>query len=281
MIFLAADETQFNLESILETIKSAIQEHTPSILAALATLIIGWLVAKMVRGFSRRVMRKARVDETLLRFLANIVYAILMVFVIISALGRLGVETSSFVAIIGAAGLAIGFALQGSLSNLAAGVMMIMFRPFKVGDLVETGGTVGTIEDIQIFSTVINTQDNKKVILPNSMVMGDRIVNLTGNATRRVDLTAGIGYGDDIPKAKAELERILAEHPKVLSNPEPKVAVVELADSSVNFIVRPWCKTEHYWDVHFDVTEQIKLSFDKAGISIPFPQQDVHMHQVA
>lgn len=253
----------------------------PNIAIAVAIYVVGKIAAKIARRVVRASIRRGKGDETLSIFVGNIVYAALMAFVVIAAIGRLGVNTSSLVAILAAAGLAVGLALQGSLSNFAAGVMLIMFRPFKVGDLIEAGGVIGKVREIQVFSTIVDTADNKRVIVPNGSVTGSVITNYNGNATRRVDLVAGIGYGDDTAKAKQFLEDILADEPLVLSDPAPAVALIALADSSVNFNVRPWCKTSDYWTVHSNVTEQIKLRFDAAGISIPYPQQDVHMHNVA
>jgi small conductance mechanosensitive channel len=220
-------------------------------------------------------------DETLAKFLVALTRITLLTLVIIAAITALGVEPVSFVAVLGAAGLAVGMALQGSLSNFAAGVMLIIFRPFNVGDYVEAGGSAGVVQEIRIFSTILNTPDNKKVILPNSTVTGGNIVNYSANDTRRVDMVFGIGYDDDIKAAKEILEQIVAADNRVLKDPAPKIAVSELADSSVNFVVRPWVKTEDYWNVYFDITEKVKLTFDEKGISIPFPQTDVHLHQVA
>ena len=251
------------------------------IIAAIAILVIGRIVVGLLTRLVRRLMTKASVDETLTRFVASLTRIALMVIVIIAALGALGVQTTSFVAIIGAAGLAIGFALQGSLANFAAGVMLIVFRPFKAGDYVEAGGSAGVVESVSIFNTILNTPDNRKVIIPNGKVTGDNIVNFSAKEMRRIDLVFGIGYGDDIKKAKDILASILANDSRVLKDPAPTIAVGELADSSVNFVVRPWVKTADYWAVLFDVTEAVKLEFDARGISIPFPQQDVHMHQVA
>lgn len=205
----------------------------------------------------------------------------LLTFIIIAALATLGVQTTSFIAVIGAAGLAIGFALQGSLSNFAAGVMIIIFRPFKVGDYVEVGGASGTVEAIHIFSTIVNTPDNKKIIIPNSRVSGDTITNYSANDIRRVDLVVGVSYGDDIRKAKQILEKILSEEQRILKDPPFTIGVMELGDSSVNFAVRPWVKTSDYWAVYFDLTERVKTTFDENGISIPFPQRDIHLFQEA
>jgi len=200
-------------------------------------------------------------------------------FAVIAALAKFGVETTSFVAVLGAAGFAIGFALQGSLSNFAAGIMILIFKPIKVGDLVEAAGYLGVIADIGLFVTVMNTLDNQKVIIPNGKLTSDVINNVNGNGLRRVDMKAGISYGDDMNLAKKLCLEILEKHPNVLAEPAPQVAVAEMADSSVNLIVRPWCHPDHYWDVHFDVTQGIKEAFDANGITIPFPQREVWNRQ--
>lgn len=248
------------------------------IVAALLILIIGKWISHKIARLLTKVLEKNNVDITLIGFLSNITYYALMVGVVIAAAGQLGINTTSFLTIVGAAGLAVGLALKDSLSNFAAGVMLILFRPFRVGDFVTAGGMTGKVEKITIFNTILNTPDNQRLIIPNNSVTSGVITNITANPTRRVDLVAGIGYGDDIKKAKQVLEKIVAEEPRVLKEPAPTVAVSELADSSVNFIVRPWVKTEDYWSVYFDMTEKIKLTFDQEGISIPFPQQDVHLY---
>jgi len=249
------------------------------IIGAVAILILGRFVVAILTGLVKRLMSKSKMDETLTKFVGSLTKIALMTFVFIAALGSLGVQTASFVAIIGAAGLAIGFALQGSLSNFASGVMLIIFRPFKAGDYVEAGGSSGTIESVQIFNTILKTPDNKMVIIPNSKITGDNITNYSANETRRVDLVFGIGYDDDIKLAKETIEKILAEHELVLKDPAPTVAVSELADSSVNFVARPWVKRADYWSVHANITEKVKITFDEKGISIPFPQTDIHVHQ--
>lgn len=250
------------------------------IVAALAILVIGNWLAKRLTAVFVKMMERNDIDITLTRFLQNIIYYALLTAVVIAAAGQLGINTTSFLTVVGAAGLAIGLALKDSLANFSAGVMLILFRPFKVGDAVNVAGETGSVEEITIFNTVINTFDNQKKIIPNGIVASGTITNITANDTRRVDMVFGIGYGDDIKAAEQLLiERVKAE-PKVLSDPEPTIAVAELADSSVNFVVRPWVKTDDYWEVKFSLTEKIKLAFDEAGISIPFPQQDVHMHQV-
>ena len=218
-------------------------------------------------------------DITLTRFLESIVYYTLVVVVLIAVAGQLGINTTSFLTIVGAAGLAIGLALKDSLSNFSSGVMLILFRPYRVGDFATVGGVTGNVMSIDIFNTTLNTPDNQRVIVPNANITNNVITNVTANDTRRVDLTIGIGYGDDVLKTKQVLAEILKTEKRILESPSPKIAVSELADSSVNFVVRPWVKTSDYWDVYFDLTEKIKLTFDKEGISIPFPQQDVHLFQ--
>lgn len=253
-------------------------EYGVKILGALIVLVVGMWVAKMIKKGVVKLMEKRNTDPTLVSFVASLLHVALQIFVIIAALAKLDINTTSFIAILGAAGLAIGLALQGSLSNFASGVLMIIFKPIKVGDFVEAGGTVGSVVEISIFTTILNTPDNKKVIVPNSNIMSGNITNFNANGNRRVDLVASIGYGDDIDKAKAVLEGILAADKRVLKDPAPTVAVVEMADSSVNIVVRPWVDGADYWGVYFDTTETIKKRFDEEGISIPFPQQDVHLY---
>lgn len=249
------------------------------LLAAIAIFIIGRWVSKLVRKLIERLMVKSGVDQTLVSFTGNLAFVAMLAFVIIAALGQLGIQTTSFIAILGAAGLAVGLALQGSLSNFAAGFLMIIFRPFKVGDFIEAAGTAGTVEEIQIFTTQLKTPDNKTIIIPNSSLTADNIVNWSVKGTRRVDLTMGIGYDDDIDQARQVMTDIMAADERILKDPAPQISVAELADSSVNFTVRPWAAAADYWGVYFDLTEQFKKAFDKAGISIPYPQSDVHMYQ--
>jgi small conductance mechanosensitive channel len=226
-------------------------------------------------------MERNGVDITLTKFLRNIIYYALLAAVIIAAAGQLGINTSSFLAVVGAAGLAIGLALKDSLANFSAGVMLILFRPFKVGDAVIVAGETGAVEEITIFNTVMTTPDNQRKIIPNGLITSGPITNITANDTRRIDMVFGIGYKDNIKQAQEILQSIVSQHPGVLGEPAPTIAVAELADSSVNFVVRPWVKTVDYWNVKFSLTEKIKLAFDEAGISIPYPQQDVHMYQVS
>ena len=250
-----------------------------NIISATVVLVAGIWAAKLIKKLVVSIMGKKEIEPMLISFASSITYIALIAFVIIAALGQLGIQTTSFIAIIGAAGLAIGLSLQASLSNFASGVMIIFFRPFKVGDFVEAGGVSGVVEGIQIFSTQMRTGDNKAIIVPNSSITNSNITNYSAKDERRVDLVFGIGYDDDIKQAKKVLQDIVKKEKRILKDPEPVIAVSELADSSVNFVVRPWVKTGDYWGVYFDLTEAVKLRFDKEGISIPYPQQDVHMHQ--
>jgi small conductance mechanosensitive channel len=250
------------------------------LVSAFLVFIIGkWIARKITRLFIK-ILRSRNIDETLVKFLEGIVYYALLVSVVLAAAGQLGIKTTSFLAILGAASLAIGLALKDSLANFSSGVMLIFFRPFKVDDFVVIGGESGKVEQISIFNTILNTGDNQRKIIPNGAISNATITNVTANPTRRVDLVIGIGYDDDIRKAKATLEQIVAADELVLADPAPLVAVSELADSSVNLVVRPWVNTEDYWKVYFRLMETIKLTFDEQNISFPYPQQDVHMHQV-
>ncbi len=249
------------------------------VIAAIIIFIIGRWVAKGITSFIKKLMNKSRTDQTLINFIGHLSYVALMAFVIIAALNQLGIQTASFIAIIGAAGLAIGLALQGSLSNFAAGVLMIIFKPFKSGDYIEGAGVAGTVEEINIFTTQLKTSDNKTIIIPNSKLMGDNITNYTIKGTRRVDMVFGIGYEDDIDKARDIIQGIISQDKRVLKEPKSMVAVSELADSSVNFIVRAWTLTNDYSSFYFDTLEAVKKRFDAEGISIPFPQQDVHVYR--
>ena len=267
------------MEDAIAKVYELLTVYGLKIVAAVAIFIIGRWVSKLVRKLIERLMVKGGVDQTLVSFTGNLAYVAMLAFVIIAALGQLGIQTTSFIAILGAAGLAVGLALQGSLSNFAAGFLMIIFRPFKVGDFIEAAGTAGTVEEIQIFTTQLKTPDNKTIIIPNSSLTADNIVNWSVKGTRRVDLTMGIGYDDDIDQARQIMADIMAADDRILKDPVPQIAVAELADSSVNFTVRPWAAAGDYWGVYFDLTEQFKKAFDKAGISIPYPQSDVHMYQ--
>ncbi len=244
---------------------------------AIAIFYVGRMVVAAVVNVAGKFMRARDMDEILVKFLSSILRWVLLLFVVIAALSQLGIDTTSLVALLGAAGLAIGLSLQSSLANFASGVMLIVFRPFTKGDFVEVAGTSGSVDNISIFTTTLTTPDNKEVIIPNGSVIGNNITNYSARPTRRVDMVFGIGYDDDIKKAKELLEQIVAADERVLAEPAPVVALGELADSSVNFLVRPWVKAEDYWGVLWDTTETVKLKFDEAGISIPYPQMDVHM----
>ncbi|WP_163337730.1 mechanosensitive ion channel family protein [Desulfopila sp. IMCC35008] len=247
------------------------------IVSALLVFWIGkWLAKKIARLFVK-ILERNNVDVTLTKFLYNILYYIIIVAVVIAAAGQLGVNTTSFLTVVGAASLAIGLALKDSLGNFASGVMLILFRPFKVSDVVTVGGETGKVEEITIFNTILNTADNQRKIIPNSIISSGVITNITANPVRRIDLIVGIGYDDDIRAAKKELENILAAEDRVLKDPASTVAVSELGASSVDLAVRPWVKTEEYWDVRFDLVEKIKMTFDEKGISFPYPQTDVHL----
>ncbi len=267
------------MESIILKLQEWIVLYGVKAVAALLILIIGRFAAVGVRAIIRRILKKSRVDETLISFVASLTYVGIMAFVIIAALGQLGVQTASFVAVVGAAGLAVGLALQGSLANFAAGVLMIVFKPFKVGDFIEGGGVSGVVEEVGIFTTELKSPDNRKIIVPNAKITSDNIVNYTAKGQRRVDLVIGVGYDDDLDKVKRVLNDILEAEPRVLGDPAPTIGVLELADSSVNFAVRPWVNTSDYWDVYFHLHETVKKRFDEEGINIPYPQRDVHIHQ--
>ena len=267
------------MEEIIDKIWGMLAFYGIRIITAILILVIGRWISMALRNFLKRLMTKSKVDETVVSFVGNLSYAAMLVVVVIAALNQLGIQTASFIAILGAAGLAIGLALQGSLSNFAAGVLMVMFRPFKVGDFIEAGGASGTVEEIEIFTTKLASPDNKTVIIPNAQVMSGNIINYTTKGTRRVDMVFGIGYDDDIDKARSIIKGIIEQDERILKDPEPRIFVSELADSSVNFTVRAWSKASDYWNVFFDTTETVKKRFDAEGVSIPFPQRDVHIYE--
>ena len=271
---------EFSQESIEGIFSNYIIPYGLNLVFAIAIFVIGKWVANIITKVAKKLMLKAKVDEILVNFVVGIISSVLMLFVIIAALGQLGVDTTSLVALIGAAGLAIGLSLQGSLQNFASGVMLITFRPFTSGDFVEVAGVAGVVEKISIFSTQLRTGDNKQLIVPNGSIYGSVITNYSAKPTRRVDMVFGIGYDDDIKKAKDIMLQILTSDERVLDDPAPLIAVSELADSSVNFAVRPWVNSADYWGVFFDTHERVKLALDEAGISIPYPQMDIHMDKV-
>ncbi|MBU1418799.1 MAG: mechanosensitive ion channel [Proteobacteria bacterium] len=259
--------------------KSWLIAEGPGLLSAIIILVVGRILARWLATLSSKALVKAKVDETLVRFLNKVIYYGLLVAVIIAAADQVGIETTSFLAILGAASLAIALALKDSLSNFASGVMLILFHPFKVGDVITAGGVTGTVQQIDIVSTVLITGDNQKIVVPNKTITSSTITNINAHPTRRIDLTVSIGYDDDIRQAKTTLDELVKADDRILTNPAPTIAVSELADSSVNLVVRPWVQTPDYWNVRFDLMEKIKLKFDERGISFPYPQQDVHMHQ--
>lgn len=269
-------------EAVLVTVKEFLAtkgiELGINLIAAVAIFIVGRWVTKLVLRLLGKVMTRSKVDETLIRFVNNLSYSLLMVIVVIAALNRLGVDTTSISAMIAAAGLAIGFALQGSLANFAAGVLLIIFKPFKVGNFIEAAGTAGVVEEIQIFNTMLRTGDNVQVIVPNKEVTGGTIKNFSAKETRRIDLVFGCGYDDNLREVKQYLEEVVTSDERILPDPAPVVAVHELGDNSVNLVVRPWVKSADYWQTRWDLIERIKLDFDEKGFNIPYPQRDVHLH---
>lgn len=251
-----------------------------SLVLAILIFWIGRRIARWVSNITAKGLTNAGNDPILVNFLKNLVYYIILAAVVIMALGQLGVQTTSLIAVMGAAGLAIGLALKDSLSNFASGVMLVMFRPFKLGDVVEVAGKTGKVQEIRIFSTIINTPDQKEMIVPNGLITSDVITNFTAQKTRRVDLIIGVSYDDDIKQAKSIIHETITAHDLVLNDPAPTIMVMELADSSINFAVRPWCNTEDYWTVYGDLLEQLKYNLEAGGCSFPYPQTDVHLHQV-
>jgi small conductance mechanosensitive channel len=264
-------------QEILRRIYGYLAEYGLSIIGAIVIFLVGRWVARKVSDLAAKAMLRAKMDETLVRFIKDLAYVGMLVFVIIAALARIGVQTASFIAVLGAAGLAVGLALQGSLANFASGVLMLIFKPMHVGDFVEAGGAKGTVKEIGIFTTVLSSPDNVRIIVPNAQVMGGNISNYTVNGTRRVDMVFGISYEDDLKKAQSVIEKVLAGDERILPEPAPVVAVSALADSSVNFVVRPWVKCTDYWPTYFDLTAKIKLALEDNGLTIPFPQRDVHI----
>jgi len=266
----------FDLQSV---INDYVMPWGINIFMALAVFIVGrWIIGGIV-NLVQRLLTKSKTDSMLIGFVSSILRAVLLLFVIIAALDQLGVDTTSFIALIGAAGLAVGLALQDSMRNFASGVLLIVFRPFRVGDFIEAGGASGTVEEIGIFATTLKTGDNREIIIPNGAIYGGNIINNSARDTRRIDMVFGIGYDDDIREAKQIITDIINADVRILKEPTALVAVGELADSSVNFNVRPWVASSDYWRVRFDMNEKIKLAFDDAGISIPYPQMDLHVNK--
>ena len=269
----------FSVEYLEKLVHQYLVPFAINLLIAILVFYIGRAIARLIVRVLGNVAQRSKVDESLTKFLLDLAYGLLMAVVFIAVLERLGIKTTAAVAILGAMGLAVGFAMQGSLGNFASGVMIIIFKPYKVGDVVSVAGHTGKVDSIQVFNTVLVTPDNRRIMIPNGQVTSGSIENITALDTRRVDIVFGIGYDDDIKKAKEMIEGILESDSRILPEPAPQVAVSELGDNSVNFVVRPWCKTGDYWGVMFDTLERLKQAADENGISIPYPQRDVHLFQ--
>jgi small conductance mechanosensitive channel len=269
---------KIDISSYLNMGTDAVIKYAPKALMALLVLFIGLRIIKFLQKMIQKASDKSNLDQALASFLTSLCGWVLKILLFVAVADMMGVATTSFIAVIGAAGLAIGLALQGTLANFAGGVLILIFKPFKIGDLVDSQGVVGNVKTIQIFNTILLTPENKTVIMPNGAVMNNHIINFTEEGKIRVDLSVGISYTADIKKAKDVLEAALAQDPRVLKSPAPTVAVAELGDSSVNLAVRPWCDPVVYWDVYFDTLENCKIALDKEGIGIPFPQRDVHIY---
>lgn len=270
---------EFNLDGNLwNQLSELLSSFGISLFIALSILIIGRQVVKILIKVISTALERSNTEDTVRIFVTNLLNTLLMIVVFIAAINQLGIQTTSIIAVLGAAGLAIGLALQGSLSNFAAGILIVIYRPYKVGDYIQADNHLGTVDDIQIFSTVLKTPDNKLVIVPNGSIMNGSIVNFSNQDKRRVDIIASCSYEDDIDKVKSVLADILSKDDRILNEPKPRIAVSELADSSVNFIVRPWVKNSDYIDVYYSLLEEIKKRFDQEGIAIPYPQTDVHIH---
>ncbi len=262
-----------------ELFVAVIARWAPRVLGALVVLVAGLMVARWVRSAVRKALGRRGTDATLIPFASSFAYYVTVTFVVVAVLGMFGVEVTSVIAVLGAVAFAVGLALQGTLANFASGVMLLLFRPFKVGDYVDAGGTAGSVTEIGIFFTTLNTPDNVRVVVPNSAVWGQTIHNYAANDTRRNDMVVGVSYSDDLGKAMEIINGVLAEDPRVLRDPAPTVAVAEMADSSVNIVVRPWCNKGDYWTLRFDLTRRLKEALEAGGCSIPFPQRDVHLFQ--
>lgn len=268
-----------DLEPLMTMAVEVVVTWTPKVLGALAIFLFGWIFAGWAKGLSRRMLRRSPIDDMLIPFLSGLLYVLVFTIVAVTAIGTLGVNTTSFVAVLGAAGLAIALAFQGTFSNFAAGIMLLTFRPFKVGDWVEIAGIAGSVHEVSIFTCVLHTGDNVQIRVPNSQIFGEIIKNYSANETRRVDLVMGVGYDDDLGLASRTIMDTISADPRVLAEPEPVVAVNELADSSVNFVVRPWVKTDDYWKTRWDLNRALKENLEAAGCSIPYPQRDVHVFE--
>jgi small conductance mechanosensitive channel len=265
------------METTASHVSAFLTTYGLNVLGAILILIAGRIVAGIARGLMEKILLRANAEPTIISFVKSLTYIAILTFAVLAALSKFGIQTASFIAILGAAGFAVGFALQGSLSNFAAGVLILVLRPFKVGDYIDAAGVAGTVKEIGLFSSTLATPDNIKILVPNGKIYGDTIKNVSAFDTRRVDLVIGIGYSSSIQKAHEVLLDLINRDSRILADPPPQVAVSELADSSVNLVVRPWVKREDYWAVRFDLTHNIKQAFDENGIEIPFPQRVVHM----
>ena len=266
-------------QEVLNQLYAYLAQYGLKILGAVIIFLVGRWVARLLSNLAASALTKAKMELMLVQFIKDLSYIAMLIFVVLAALANVGVQTTSFIAVLGAAGLAVGLALQGGLANFAAGVLMLIFKPIHVGDFVEVGGAKGTVKEISIFTTVLSSPDNVRIIVPNGQVMGGNISNFTINGTRRVDMVIGISYGDDLKKAKKVIEDVLAKDERILPDPAPLVAVSELGDSSVNFVVRPWVKSTDYWGTYFDLTANIKIALEDNGLTIPFPQRDVYVKE--
>jgi small conductance mechanosensitive channel len=266
-----------NVAGLIESLITLVSRWGLSVIGALALLLVGRVACGALRRGTRRALERSSVDSSLVPFVSGAVYYLALTAVVLAVLSLFGIQTTSVIAVLGAASLAVGLALQGTLSNFAAGTMLLLFRPFRLGDWVEVAGVAGSVQEIGLFSTVLHTADNVRITLSNSSVYGDTIKNYSANETRRNDLVVGISYDDDIARALETIQSVLAADPRVLRDPEPVVAVAELADSSVNLVVRPWCAGTDYWGLRFDLTRRLKEALEEAGCSIPYPQRDVHL----
>lgn len=267
------------MDATIAKLQELVAVYGLKIVTAILIVIIGWWIAARITRVVRRLMTNAALDPTLVSFVSNLAYYAALVFVLVAAIGQLGIQTTSLIAVLGAAGLAIGLALQGSLANFSAGLLLVLFRPFQAGHYIEGAGVAGTVREIQIFATYLTTPDNKLVVIPNAKLMGDNIINYSANDTRRVDITVGVAYHDDLRMVRQVLEGIIDKEERILPDPGPAIAVTALEDNSVSFVMRVWVNTPDYWSVYYDLIERIKTRFDEEGISIPFPQREIHLVQ--
>lgn len=270
-----------NTQSYITKAVELIMVYGPKLILAIIVLFLGLWIIKLIKKMISKSLERSKVELSLQKFFISLVSALLKLMLFISVASMVGIATTSFVAIIGAAGLAVGLALQGSLANFAGGVLILLFKPFKVGDVIETQGYLGKVHEVRIFNTILKTFDNKTIIIPNGAISGASLVNFSTEPQRRVDMTFGIGYDDDLKKAKTILQNLVNADNRILKEPAPQIALSELGDSSVNFVVRVWCEAAEYWNIYFEMQENVKLTFDQEGISIPFPQRDVHLYQTS